>query len=119
MEKYDTDEIIAVKAGKLSRSYKAYKGTFAGLVYNCTQKKALPGFCYEENLVAGAESKDSVLSVTLTGKRTGKKMMEIMGIALENSSAFPVEGGKNQFSINVKGGGKSEDAGPVNAEPPE
>ncbi len=108
MKKYDTDEIIVVKAGKLSRNYKAYKGTFAGLVYNCVEKKALPGFCYEEGLVAGAESGDSsVLSVTLTGRRTGKKLMEIMGLALENSSAFPVEGGKPKYSISVKGGGKS------------
>jgi hypothetical protein len=108
LKKYDTDEIIAVNAGKLSRNYKAYKGTFAGLVYNCIEKKALPGFYYEENLVAGAESRDSsVLSVTLTGRRTGKKLMEIIGLALENSSAFPVDGGKPEYSISVKGGGKS------------
>jgi len=100
--KLDTDEIIKVRAGKLSRNYKAYKGTFFTMVYNCMEKKALPGFYFEETLVLGAEQKDKTLWVTISGSRCSGDLMDIMDIALRNSSAFPSGGGKAQFTINVK-----------------
>ena len=102
MAQFDTDEIINVKAGKLSRNYKGYKGTFAVLVYNCIHKKALPGLHYEKDLVVDAEQESNTLSVTFSGNRPEKALMDIMDIALENASAFPVETGKAYFSINVK-----------------
>ena len=102
MAQFDTDEIINVKAGKLSQNYKGYKGTFDVLVYNCIHKKALPGLHYEKDLVVDAEQESNTLSVTFSGNRPEKALMDIMDIALENASAFPVETGKAHFSINVK-----------------
>lgn len=105
--KLDTDEIINVKTGKLSCNYKGYKGTFATLVYNCLEKRELPGFCYEKKkLVAEATLKDTALSLVISGKRSGKDLMVIMDIAMGNSSAFPVEEGEAQYSISIKGSGK-------------
>lgn len=108
MAKFDTDEIISIKTGKLSRKYKGYKGTFAGLVYNCVEKKELPGFCYEENLIAEAGSEKNLLSLTISGKRSADELMNIMDIVMGNSSAFLLEGkrSKAQFSISIKGSGK-------------
>ncbi len=101
---FDTDEIIKVKIGnKLSRDYKSYKGTFAALVYNCIEKKALPGF-HGEALVLSAKQGDKTLSVTLSGRRPDEELMGIMDIVLTNVSAFPEEGGKAQFSISIKQG---------------
>jgi len=102
LAQFDTDEIITVKAGKLSRNYKGYKGTFAALVYNCIHKKSLPGLFYEKDLVADAERKDNSLSLTLSGNRSEQTLMDIMDKALENSSAFPVETDEANFSINVR-----------------
>ena len=102
MAQFDTDEIIKVKAGKLSRNYKGYKGTFAALVYNCIHKRSLPGLFYEKDLVVDAKRKDNALSLTLSGNRPEKALMDIMDKALENSSAFPAETGGAHFSINVK-----------------
>ena len=99
---FDTDEIIKVKAGNLSRNYKGYKGTFAALVYNCIHKRSLPGLYYEEDLVVDAKQENNTLSVTFSGTRPEKALMDIMDIALENASAFPVETGKAHFSINAK-----------------
>ena len=99
---FDKDEIIQVRAGRLSRNYKGYKGTFAALVYNCTFKKELPGLYYEKELVVDARRETNVLSVIIAGARSEKALMDIMDIALENASAFPVETGKADFSINVK-----------------
>jgi hypothetical protein len=105
--KLDTDEIIKISIGKkLSRSYKGYKGTFATMVYNCVHKKALPGFYYEEKLIVDAEHKKESLSVTLSGKRADAVLMNMMEIALSNLTAFPVERGKAEFSISVKGESK-------------
>jgi len=103
LAKFDTDEIITVKAGKLSRKYKGYKGTFAGLVYNCMEKKELPGFCYEAGIVMEAGRDKTALSLVIQGKRSGEELMGIMDIAMGNSSAFPVEKGKSQYSISIKG----------------
>jgi len=105
-KKLETDEIINVKAGKLSCNYKGYKGTFAGLVYNCIEQKELPGFCYEKNLITEAKHKQTALSLIISGKRSGKELMGIMDIALSNSSAFPAEDGEAQYSISIKGSGK-------------
>jgi hypothetical protein len=100
--KFNTDEIIKVKIGKkLNRNYKGYKGTFAALVFNSVEKKALPGL-YEEGLVVGAEQKNKTLSLTLSGNRPDDALMEIMDIALRNASAFPQEGGRAHFSITIK-----------------
>jgi len=100
--KFKTDEIIRVKIGKtLNRNYKGYKGTFAALVYNSVEKKALPGLCYEEGLVVSAEQKNKTLSLTLSGNRPDDALMEIMDIALRNASAFPQEGGRAHFSITI------------------
>ena len=109
MTKLDTDEVIRITAGKLKRNYKGYKGTFAALVYNCVQKRALPGFCYEEGLVAGAKRDESNLSVTFSGNRSEKDIMEMMDVALRNMSAFPAEGGRARFSINVLREKKTKD----------
>lgn len=103
--KFDTDEIIKIKAGKLSRSYKGYKGTFAGFVYNCIEKRELPGFCYEENMIVEAGHDKTALTLIISGKRSGEELMGIMDIAMGNSSAFPVEKGKAQYSISIKGSG--------------
>jgi hypothetical protein len=101
--KLKTDEIIKVKIGKtLSRNYAGYKGTFATLAFNSMEKKALPGL-YEEGLVIGAERKDKTLSLKLSGNRPDDALMEIMDIALRNTSAFPRQGGRAHFSITVKG----------------
>ena len=102
MAQFDTDEIITVKAGKLSRNYKGYKGTFAALVYNCIHKKSLPGLFYEKDLVVDAEKQNNALSLTLSGNRSEQTLMDIMDRALENSSAFPAETGRADFEINVK-----------------
>jgi hypothetical protein len=99
---FDKDEIIQVRAGRLSRNYKGYKGTFAALVYNCIFKRALPGLYYEKDLVLDARQGTNTLSVTIAGARPEKALMDIMDIALENASAFPVETGEANFSINVK-----------------
>lgn len=105
--KFDTDEIISVKTGKLSRVYKGYKGTFATLVYNCLEKRELPGFCYEKKkLVTEAALKDTGLSLVISGKKSGKELMDIMDIVMGNSSAFPVEKGEAKYSISIKGSGK-------------
>lgn len=106
MPQLDTDEIIQIKAGRLSKFYKGYKGTFAGLVYNCVEKKELPGYCYEQGLVSEAGHSGNALSLVVCGKKSGKELMGIMDIALSNSSAFPVEGGEAQYSISIKGSGK-------------
>ena len=102
MAQFDTDEVINVMAGRLSRKYKGYKGTFAAMVYNCIHKRALPGLYYERDLVVDARQETNNLSVTIAGTRPEKALMDIMDIALENASAFPVETGKVNFSINVK-----------------
>lgn len=104
--KIDCDEIIRVKAGRLTRNYKGYKGTFAGIIYNCGEKKELPGFYYEEDLISALEHKDASLTLTVRGKRTGEELMGIMDIVMANSSAFPAERGKAQYSITIKGSGK-------------
>lgn len=106
MVKFDINEIIKVKTGKLSRSFKGYKGTFAGLVYNCVEKKELPGFCYEENMITAAGQDGTALTLTIRGKRSGEELMGIMDIVMGNSSAFPVEHGRAQYSISIKGNGK-------------
>ncbi len=106
MVKFDTDEIITIKTGKLSRKYKGYKGTFAGLVYNCVEKKELPGFCYEENMITEAGQDKTALNLIVRGKRSGEELMGIMDIVMGNSSAFPVERGREQYSISIKGSGK-------------
>lgn len=106
MVKFDTDEIIAIKTGRLSRKYKGYKGTFAGLVYNCVEKKELPGFCYEVGMITEAARDKSALNLIIRGKHSGEQLMGIMDIAMGNSSAFPVEKGKAQYSISIKGSGK-------------
>jgi len=101
--KLKTDEIIKVKIGTtLNRNYKGYMGTFAALVFNSVEKRALPGL-YEEGLVVGAERKDRTLSLKLSGDRTDQALMEIMDIALRNASAFPREGGRAHYSITIKG----------------
>lgn len=105
MVKFDTDEIIIIKTGKLSRKYKGFKGTFAGLVYNCVEKKELPGFCYEENFISEAGHDGKSLLLTIRGTRSGKELMGIMDIVMGNSSAFPVERGRTQYSISIKGSG--------------
>ncbi|HPC02306.1 MAG TPA: hypothetical protein PKY58_08080 [Syntrophales bacterium] len=98
---FDTDEIIQVRIGKsLSRNYAGYKGTFAALVYNSLEKKALPGF-HEKGLVAGAEMENETLSLRLSGNRPDDALMEIMDIVLRNVSAFPREGGEARFSITI------------------
>lgn len=97
----DTNEIIEIKTGELRRNYRGYKGTFASFAYNCIQKRALPGFCYEKDLVAAAELGNSTLSIKLSGNHSGKTVMDMMDIALRNMSAFPAEGGNAHFSINV------------------
>jgi hypothetical protein len=102
LAQFDTDEIIKVKAGKLSRNYKGYKGTFAALAYNCIHKRALPGLYYEKDLIVGARQETNTLSVTISGCRPENALMDIMDIALENSSAFPVDTGEADFSINVE-----------------
>lgn len=102
MDQFDEDEIIQVSAGRFSRNYRGYKGTFSALVYNCIFKRALPGLYYEKDLVVDAKKENNALSVTLSGNRTEKALMDMMDIALENASAFPVETGKAKFSINVK-----------------
>ena len=102
MAQFDTDEIIEVNAGKLSRNYKGYKGTFAALVYNCIHKKSLPGLYYEKDLVVDAKKEGNILSVTLSGNRSEKTLMDVMDKSFENSSAFPADAGKADFSINVK-----------------
>lgn len=102
MAQFDTDEIIQVNAGRLSRNYKGYKGTFATLVYNCIFKGALPGLYYEKDFVVDARQGTNTLSVTIAGTRPEKALMAIMDIALENASAFAVETGNPDFSINVK-----------------
>jgi len=104
--KFDTDEIITIKSGKLSRKYKGYKGTFAGLVYNCVERKELPGFCYEEGIITEAGRDKTALTLIIRGKRSGEELMGIMDIAMANSSAFPAERGKAQYSISIKGSGK-------------
>ena len=102
MARFDTDEIIKVRVGKLSRNYKGYKGTFAGLVYNCIHKRSLPGLYYERDIVVDAKIESNILSVTLSGNRPEEALMIIMDIALENSSAFPVGTSEANFSVNVK-----------------
>jgi hypothetical protein len=100
--KIKTDEIIKVKIGRtLNRNYKGYMGTFATLVFNSTEKKALPGL-YEEGLVISAERKNKTLHLTLSGKRPDDALMEIMDIAVRNAGAFPRDGGKPHFAINIK-----------------
>ena len=106
MAKFDTDEIITIKTGKLSRKYKGYKGTFAGFVYNCIEKKELPGFCYEQDMITEAGRDNTALTLIIRGKRSGEELLGIMDIAMGNSSAFPVEKGKTQYSISIKGSDK-------------
>lgn len=99
---FGMDEIIEIRIGQsLRRNFKGYKGTFATLVYNSMEKKALPGF-HEEGLVAGAEKENETLSLTLSGDHPDEVLMEIMNIALRNVSAFPQEGGEAHFSITIK-----------------
>ncbi len=102
MAQFDTDEIIEIRAGRLIRLYKGYKGTFVSMVYNCVHKRSLPGLYYEKDLVADAKKEDNALWVTFSGNRSDKTLIDIMDKALENSSAFAVETGKADFSINVR-----------------
>jgi len=95
-------EFIEVKSGRSARSiYTGLDGTFANIVECCLRKKALPGF-HEKGLIADAKLKDKTLTLTLSGKRTGAKLMEVMGIAMPNIGAYPDKGDKASFFIGVK-----------------
>jgi hypothetical protein len=67
----------------------------------CLRKKALPGF-HRKGLIADAKLKDKTLTLTLSGKLTGAKLMQMMEIAMPNIGAYPDKGDKASFFIGVK-----------------
>jgi hypothetical protein len=80
--------------------YRGLGGTFASFADSCLRKRVLPGF-HQKGLIAEAEPKESGLVLCLSGKRSEKRLREIMDIALVNTGAYPSRGGKAGFSINV------------------
>lgn len=95
-------ETIAVKiGGKIKGTYRGLAGTFAGFADSCLRRKELPGFCLED-LILEAERQDRNLLLRLKGKRTPKKIMEIMDISLANMVAFPGAPGEAECFIEVE-----------------
>jgi len=95
-------EVIGVKIGnKAPAIYKGLGGTFASLMDSCLRKRALPGF-HEKGLIAEAELKEAGLVLRLSGKRSETSLGEVMDIALLNTGAYPDEGGKTGFFIDVE-----------------
>jgi len=95
-------EIIAVIIdGEVCQTYQGLSGTFAGMVYNCVDKKVLPGFFWD-GLVRQAEFKDRKLFLSLTGNHSREELLEILDIALLNMVAFPHPGSEAVFFIETR-----------------
>lgn len=95
-------EMIAVKIGdKIYGTYQGLAGTFAGFADCCLRKKELPGF-HKKDLIVEAERNDRSLRLLLKGKRTPKKLMDVMDIALANMVAFPETEGEAEWFIEVR-----------------
>lgn len=95
-------ERIAVKIGdKICGTYQGLAGTFAGFADCCLRKKELPGF-HQKDLIVEAERNDRSLRLLLKGKRTSKKLTDMMDIALANMVAFPETGGEAEWFIEVR-----------------
>jgi hypothetical protein len=95
-------EFIEVKIGKsASGTYTGLGGTFANIVECCLRKKVLPGF-HEKGHIADAKLKDKTLTLTLSGKRSGAKLTQMMDIAMLNIGAYPDTGNRADFFIDVQ-----------------
>ena len=95
-------EVISVKIGKgIPATYKGLGGTFASFTDSCLRKQALPGF-HEKGLIVETIPKEKGLFLRLSGKRSEKKLKEVMDIALINAGAYPDKGGKAGYFIDVE-----------------
>lgn len=95
-------EVIGVKiGGKAPATYKGLAGTFASFADSCLRKQVLPGF-HEKGLIAEAAPKETGLFLRLSGKRSEKKLKEVMDIALINAGAYPDKGGKAGYFIDIE-----------------
>jgi hypothetical protein len=87
--------------GKALATYKGLGGTFAGFIDSCLRKRVLPGF-HEQGLLAEALHQGTALVIRLSGKRSTKKLKEIMDVAFVNAGAYPDENNGAIFIIEVK-----------------
>jgi hypothetical protein len=95
-------EVIGVKiGGKAPVTYKGLAGTFASFTDSCLRKQVLPGF-HEKGLIVETIPKEKGLFLRLSGKRSEKKLKEVMDIALINAGAYPDKGGKAGYFIDVE-----------------
>jgi hypothetical protein len=95
-------EVIGVKiGGKAPATYKGLAGTFASFTDSCLRKQVLPGF-HEKGLIVETTPKERGLFLRLSGKRSGKKLKEVMDIAMVNAGAYPDAGGRAIVFIDVE-----------------
>lgn len=102
-EKYEKGmDVISVRAGgRKTATYKGLGGTFATFMDSCLRKNVLPGF-NEKDLIAEATPSESGLFLRLSGRRSRKKLGEVIDIALLNTGAYLDKGGKAGFFIDVE-----------------
>ena len=95
-------EVIGVKIGGMALvTYKGLAGTFASFADSCLRKQVLPGF-HEKGLIAEAAPKESGLYLRLSGKRSDKKLKEVIDIAMVNAGAYSDAGGRAIVFIDVE-----------------